>query len=305
MARNFDWATYRTTPQSFKTEYLSQCSKTKIDPYTLELAKHICNNYLIPQSRKQDRAQAVERSSIANIEADRKPDLGDSLYYLLKLVRTLADSDAGLSFLCICNVLGNYYPVESTVKIFAELVKESAVPEDLVPTVQAWESLRPLFESLQGPPVFKGLVDKYAALGNRCDQNEVESTGRRELQHGSASSIVGSLIGMSRLTKGTIYEGVKSENRIAWLPDITSCAGLDAGWKTAVAEWLFGLKVELRGRWPEDLSEETHAKEKVLYSNCAEGEKSRMIVRFAPPGRPVDGVPVVWTPLQVKDRKLK
>jgi hypothetical protein len=304
MARDFDWETYRTTPQSFTTEYLSQCSKTKIDPYTLELAKHICSNYPIPQSRKQDLAQAVERSPIANIEADRKPNLGDSLYYL-KLVRTLADSDAGLSFLCICNILGHYYPVESTVKIFAELVNESAVPEDLVPTVQAWESLRPLFESLQGPPVFKEIVDKYTALGNLCDQSEIESTGRQELQHSSAFGVVGSLISMSRLTKGTIYEGVKLENRIAWLPDITSCAGLDAGWERAVAEWLFGLKVEVRGRWPEDLSEETYAAEKVFSSNCEEGEKPQMVVRFAPPGRPVDRVPVAWTPLEVKDMQSK
>jgi hypothetical protein len=132
-------------------------------------------------------------------------------------------------------------------------------------------------------------VDKYTALGNltsTSDLGEEEGDGRRELQHGSAFSVVGSFMSMSHVAKGSIYEGQKQENRIIWLPELTSCAGFDAGWEMAVAEWLFGLKVELRGRWPEDLSEEAYAGEKVLYSNCAEGEKSQMVVRFAPPRRP-------------------
>jgi hypothetical protein len=83
--------------------------------------------------------------------------------------------------------------VENIVKIFAELVTESAVPEDLAPTVQGWESLKPIFECLQGQPVFGTFADKYTALGNldsitKSDPSEPGGTGRRELQHDSASA---------------------------------------------------------------------------------------------------------------------
>jgi len=305
MARDFDWEAYRTTPQSYTIEYISQCSKIGLDLHTLELAKHICNAYPILHSRKKELRQEIQSSTSSISEANPQPALHDALYYLHKLIHSLADSDAGLSFLCICGILGNYFPVQSTVLTFAELVTESAVPDDLAPTVQAWESLSPLFKCLQGSPVFGALVDKYTALGKQesvSDEGVPGGIRKRELQHGSAFSVVGSLLSMSRVSKGNMYEGQERGNRIAWLPDLTSCAGLDAGWETAVAEWLFGLKVELRGRFSEDLSEETYASEEILYSNCAEGEKPQMVVRFAPPGIPVDGVAVVWTPLEVKDK---
>jgi hypothetical protein len=43
--------------------------------------------------------------------------------------------------------------------------------------------LRPIFESLQGPPILGALVDKYKALGNlasitKSDPSETIGTGR-------------------------------------------------------------------------------------------------------------------------------
>jgi len=60
-----------------------------------------------------------------------------------------------------------------------------------------------------------------------------------------------------------------------------------------------------RGRLPKEPSEETLAKEKILYSNCEGAEKPQMAIRFAPPGIPVDGVPILSTLLKVKHRNVK
>ncbi len=47
--------------------------------------------------------------------------------------------------------------------IFKELVKEAGVPEDLVPTHEAWQSLYPLFNSFRGPAMFATLVEVYSS----------------------------------------------------------------------------------------------------------------------------------------------
>jgi hypothetical protein len=245
LARNFDWEAFRATTLTFTVEYLSLCSKIGIDPYTLGFATKLCNQFHIPSSGKQNIAQAAGNTSIARIEAISRAGVAEQI---LKLIHVLASSEPGLAFLGVCSVIGNYYTIESNVEIFSSLVIESAVPEDLVPTVQAWETLMPLFEGLQGPPSFGELVDSYTALGSQdliSDATEYESAGGRELQHGSAFSAVSALMSMSLVTKGTVYRGQGPRSRISWLPDITSCGGMDVGWEAAAAEWIFGLKIEL------------------------------------------------------------
>jgi hypothetical protein len=281
MAKYFDWDSFRNTPPTLSTEQISSSAKIEIDTGTLKLAIHLCNQYPIPKSRKQELATALERSIVSKVQPESKIVLGDNLYYLLKLVNNLAAYGNGISLLCICNILGKYYPADSIVKIFEELVKESNVPHDLVPTHDSWQTLIPLFESLQGPPTFGAMVDKYTALGNL----EEEVAERPELAHIGALGVVGHLMAMAHLVRGE-------------QPWILAVASRDAGWVAAVAEWLFDLKIELRVSF----REERAYGEKILYTNCEEGVKAKMVIRFNPPGVPVDREPIIETPLEVKGR---
>ena len=284
LAGYFNWAAFRTTALNLSAERLSNCSKIGIDVYALELAKHLCNHYPILESRKQSLVTSVESSIHPDVDIDRKLDLRDDVYCLLKVINELASSGSGLAFLCICNVLGNHYTSQSMEKIFEELVKEAGVPEDLVPTEEAWQSLYPLFNSFQGPPMFTALVEKYTALGNE----EPWASARPEIRHMGALSIVSAFMAMWHLARGK-------------QPWIIALAGMDAGWKAAVAEWLFGLKIELRGSF----QEERLCGERLIYTNCLSGEKTQMVIRFNPPGVPVDGEAIVDMPLEVRNESTK
>ncbi|KAE9371923.1 hypothetical protein N431DRAFT_426490 [Stipitochalara longipes BDJ] len=278
MARNFDWDTFRETRPLLSAEQLSACSKIGIDTDTLELAQHLCKHYPISGTRKHECAQAIKNFIELNVDDNRRAMLTEDIYSLLNLANDLVSSDVGVSLLCICNVLGNHYPVESVVAIFAEIVKEAGVPEDLVPSIQAWQSLKPLFESFEGPPLFTALVDKCTDLGNGA-----EAIDRPEIKHLGALGVVFAFNSLSNL--------VRAEQE--WLLFVV---GKDAGWVSAVAEWVFSLRIELRGSF----REERIYGEKALYSNCGGGMKPQAVIRFNPAGVPVDREPIVDTPLKVK-----
>jgi len=277
-----DWEAFRTTPLSLTIDELSRYSKALVDPYTIEFAKKLCGQFITFSSTGLESLKsAIDRTSLVNLdnEATRMEDL-------LKLIQALATSEDGLSFLGVCNVVSNYYTVDSAISIFSQLAIESAVPAELAPTLKEWQNVIPLLEILQGPPSFDELVNEYSKLELLHSNSGLGD--RRGLEHISAEGVIGSIMAMSQTVRG--------EHK-----DITSLAGKDAGWVVAVAEWLFSLKIELRLSMREDKL----AGDRALYSNCTNEEKVQFTVRFSPAGIPVDKAPIVSTPLKVKDRKWK
>ena len=143
----------------------------------------------LPAKKKLAQAFTALHSNI-----DALPISDNRLHSLAKLVVNLSNSEESLALLCLCNVLGAYYPSESTVAIFSKLVKQADVSEDLKPTEQAWETLTPLFENLQGQPMFAALVNKYTALGDLDSENP----DRPLLNHCGAGGVIEILEAISR-----------------------------------------------------------------------------------------------------------
>ncbi|KAE9376056.1 hypothetical protein N431DRAFT_556320 [Stipitochalara longipes BDJ] len=297
MTGEFDWETFRASHStSFGENDIALCSKIGINPNTLQLAQILCNAYAIPQNGKDAIAKAVENKSITHSSVHT---LDEAMEDIWKLIEILASSEAGLCFLAICSVLGNYYTDESIPKVFSELAAESAVPQDLAPTVQEWENLKPLYASLCGPPAFGELVDKYTILGVEPTASDVErDLQTKPLAHDGPFGVVSFLYCISIINKDSDVGVDPKTNRSG----IIALAGKDAGWGAAVAEWLFGLKIRLRMGSPSRIPADSVASENLLYSNCAEGEKAQLTICFASPGVPVDGIPFVETPFEVKKR---
>jgi len=126
--------------------------------------------------------------------------------------------------------------------------------------------------------MFTAMVDKFTALGNSA-----EAIDRPEVKHLSAYGVVSAFTSMSFLVRG-------EQELLLFL------VGKDAGWISALAEWLFGLRFELRGSFSE---ESTHG-ERILYSNCGDGVKPRLVIRSNPAGVPVNGEPIIDTLLKAK-----
>ncbi|KAB5586009.1 hypothetical protein GE09DRAFT_1210596 [Coniochaeta sp. 2T2.1] len=288
MARHFNWETFSGHSSPIVTaDATALCSRLGINPNTLHLATTLCNAYAIPQQGKDAVAKAVEDKSIA---FSPLPTSDSTSADIDKLIKTLASSEAGLAFLAICSVIASYYTLDSIPKIFSELATESAVPPDLVPTPQDWETLKPLYANLGGPPSFTALVDRYTNL--YIDSSAYQT---RPLEHHGPKSVVIFLYCIS-LIIGDLAVGRTDRSGILVL------AGKDAGWAAAAAEWLFGLKIRLRMGPPSRVPVHSVASEGLLYSNCQEGERAQVTVCFAHPGVPVDGEPFVETPLGVRQR---
>ncbi|KAB5582559.1 hypothetical protein GE09DRAFT_1211200 [Coniochaeta sp. 2T2.1] len=292
MARHFNWETFRTNPSpevnsNFGLDATALCSRLGINPDTLHLATTLCNAYAIPQQGKDAIAKAFEDKSIT---PSALPTSNSTAKDIGKLINTLASSDAGLSFLAVCAVIGTYYTLDSIPKIFSELAAESAVPPDLVPTPQDWETLKPLYANFRGPPAFTALVDRYTNL-----YIDTPAYQTKPLEHHGPKSVVIFLYCIS-LIIGDLAVGRTDRSGILVL------AGKDAGWAAAVAEWLFGLEIRLRMGPPSRVPVDSVASEGLLYSNCGEGEGAQVTVCFAHPGVPVDGEPFVETPLGVRQR---
>ena len=130
--------------------------------------------------------------------------------------------------------------------------------------------------------MFAALVNKYTVLGNLDSKNP----GRPLINHHGAGGVVEILAAISR----------HARDKTLWSQLVV---GKDAGWAAAVSEWLFEVKFELRP----SLGEERIEGERLLYSNFGEGEKVQFVIRFNPPGIPVDREPIVDTPLKVKLRE--
>ncbi|OIW30171.1 hypothetical protein CONLIGDRAFT_702707 [Coniochaeta ligniaria NRRL 30616] len=294
MAGQFDWETLRAKlneTTSSGADDVALCSRMGINPNAIQLAQVLCNAYAIPQKGKDSIRKAVEDQSIAH-STFHTPD--DAKEDVSKLIKILASSEAGLCLLAVCSVLGNYYTDSSIPMIFSELAAESAVPQDLAPSITEWATLEPFYSGLRGPPDFSELVDKYTKLGVETTASDVE----RPLAHDGPFGVVSFLYCISIIEKGSGLVGEPKAHRSG----IVSLAGKDAGWGAAVAEWLFDLKIRLRMGPPSRVPADTVASENLLYSNCAEGEKAQLTMCFAPPGVPVDGVAFVETPLEVKGR---
>lgn len=299
MAGSFDWEAFRADrPTSFGEYGNALCSSIGIDPKTLQLVQMLCNAYVIPKAGKDAISQAVDNKSIVHFSYHAPDGTTENMWKLIKL---LASSEAGLRFLAVCSVLGNYYADESIPRVFAELAVESTVPRDLAPTIQEWETLKPLYLHLRGSPDFGELVDRYTELGVQVEHT-VSNMDRiprtKPLAHDGPFGVVSFLYCISIINKDPDAGGGEKIDH----PGIIALAGKDAGWGAAVAEWLFGLKIRLRMGPPSRIPAESVASENLLYSNCAEGEKAQLTMCFASPGVPVDGVPFVETPLEVRER---
>jgi len=215
-----------------------------------------------------------------------------------KLIKILASSEAGLCSLAVCSVLGNYYTDESIPKVFSELAAEPAVPQDLAPTVQEWEDLKPLYASLRGTPAFGELADKYTKLGVEPTASDVERDPQtKSLAHDGPFGVVSFLYCISIINKDSDVGVDPKTDR----SEIVALAVKEAGWGAAVADWLFGLKIRLRLGYPSRIPTESVASENLLYSTCAKGKKAQLTMCFASPVISINSVSFIETPLEVKE----
>jgi hypothetical protein len=258
------WERFLGSSISFTPYELSLYSRLELDSFALEIAKCLCSRLSIPSLAGKTLAEALEKS----LSID---DPHRNLTYLQKITGKLSATESGLNVLSIVGVVCEYYTGEAVVPVFNRLARFLRLPVDLMPSTEKWRSLSQLSNTSSKIDDFTRLVDRLTQLG------QAEGMQTSGFQHIGGEDVAGVLYGMGELRRGD------RKSR-------TACMGKDAGWVAAVAEWLFDLKIVLKGQ-----------DARVLYTNC-DAKNVQFDVRFQKPGVHVDGLPVLYDPLTVKGR---
>lgn len=253
-----DWDAFRSNLASLSKDHLEHGSQFDLDPSTLEIAKTCFTAFPISQKAQQH----LDKTLRSPLGADKQ---SEQRVTAPELISEIAKSEEGLVLLGVIGVLTEYYNDASVATVLDEIAKWLEIPTDLRPSPQSWQSLTTLLARKFASAEFSTAVDKYTKLGE-------EETTKLDLPNTDGLGVAAGLCIMADIVRGRHPGG------------ITTFVGKDSGWLAAVAEWLFGLRFELRA-----------GREEMLYAS--EGGESQMTIRFRGPGVPCDGIPLQNVPL--------
>jgi len=251
-----DWGEVRTRNLTLSPEQLSQYSRSRLDPSTIEIAKLLCKNFPLCLGAKEYLEQRYKSQA----------DIINEVHQTnTSLISNIAESEDGLLLLGITGVLTEHYDDESVGAIFIELAKWAKLPEDMAPTLQQWQTTVKSLDVKLGSVELSSAVEMYTKLG--------QGDAYDGLKHTDASAVAAALSMMALMIDGQHPKlGIAS-------------VGKDAGWFAAVAGWLYDLKFDLRSK-----------DDRVLYSSVEAEIQISIRFKdpgFPCDGIPIEDVPLV------------
>ena len=221
------WVDLVDTTLSGTVGILSRYSAAGVDPYTALVAQKLCNNFALPPVGRRHIEDALSGLHCFG-------NVGKALWFgfgIKHLVHTLADSEQGSICLALCAGLMECYSEPVGAEIFVEMVNLCDAPADLKPSVHQWKALMTacagVFASTPFPirlEFFRRLCYPGASTSWKC------STDLR--WHSTVESIAEVLLALGKVSRRELVS-------------ITILGGQDAGWVVAMAEWIFGLTINI------------------------------------------------------------
>ena len=148
------------------------------------------------------------------------------------VLKTLCETEQGAACAAICACLSVSYDTSYSSQVLRELSAQSLTPTTLTPALSQWAALMNVCAGAVTDSQFPTLVEGFSSLvGFPCRGREI-----RPLQEPTnAKALAGALLELAKVSNGSTNS-------------ITFEGGADCGWIAAVAQWLFGLRLQILDR---------------------------------------------------------
>ncbi|KFY45486.1 hypothetical protein V495_02961 [Pseudogymnoascus sp. VKM F-4514 (FW-929)] len=218
-----DWTALSRSSVNFSVEILARLSKAGVEPITAAMGQAIfCGFNLDPEGQK--------RFSDALSRLKAFSSYGDIMWFgfgVKHIVRTLSDTEQGLTCVAMCACLSVSYDKFFCSKVLKALADQQRAPNSLMPSLSQWAALVNICSGAVSGSRFPRLVEGHARLTQSYGE------GRHCLRGPtSADALAKALSELSKVSSGTVRS-------------VTFIGGVDCGWLAALSQWLLSLTVDI------------------------------------------------------------
>lgn len=218
-----DWVELSGRSIQFSVAVLARLSRAGIDPFTLQVGRAICTNFVLHPT-----AQA--RISDAIIALKKFGSYEDIIWFgfgIKHVVTDLAETEEGLTLVALCAALSATYDSLYGARVLRQLCCLCKAPQFFSPAIRQWKLLIELCAGMLSVGHFALVLDGFHRLVSGArDQSKIE-TNRSPTTY---SALAEAILALAQVTNRT-------------LASATFTGGLDCMWLAAVAEWIFSLDV--------------------------------------------------------------
>lgn len=209
---------------SFTIDVLSRLSRAGVDPITFEVGRVVCRDLTLGPLAQKPVYEAL--STLQSFSS-----YGKVIWFgfgVRNVVHDLASTEQGMTCVAICAALRVSYHT-SAAAVLRELSQRFGAPDGLLPALHQWEALLRVCTGALSASKFPRLVDGFSRI-------VAPSRLGQPIPHFAPTTPVAltqALCLVSDATRGCVAS-------------CTFVGGIDCAWLAAVAEWLYGLCVEIR-----------------------------------------------------------
>lgn len=238
MAVNFaqqgsvDWTALVSGGGNLSVQLLQRISAAGIDPFTIVVGQTVCGKFLWGPDGRKRFDEALQRCrGLAGYR--------NALWFgfgVRHVASILTATDQGAICAALCACIAECYTSDYAAEVLMEMTKISQ-PFEITPSLVQWRNLVNSCAGLVTNSTFGIRAETFMRLVGDWRLNSWQGrpgpwTGYRGAAH--QREIAETLLGLAKLSKNVLSQ-------------MTVVGGADAGFIAAVADWLLGLDVEIRG----------------------------------------------------------
>lgn len=219
-----DWTMLSGSTVNFTVEVLARLSKAGVELITVAVGQAMFTGFNLDPDGQKRFSDALSRLKAFS-------SYGSVMWFgfgVKHIVRTLSETEQGLTCAAICACLSLSYNKFFCSKVLKSLADQQRAPNSLMPSLSQWAALVNICSGAVLDSQFPRLVEGYSRLMQSYDSN-----GKYNLQEPtSADALARALCELAKVSSGTVRS-------------VTFIGGVDCGWIAALAEWLLSLRVEI------------------------------------------------------------
>ncbi len=221
-----DWAGLGRMQLSASVAVLGRLSAAGVEPLTVAVGQAMCSR--IPLGVHGEK---VLMEAMGKLKAFSS--YGDLIWFgvgVRHILRTLVQTSQGASLVALCAALAECHSTPTAALIMFEMSKVLGSPEDLRPSYDQWKALAKVCSSVLAVTTFGVRLQQ---LLNLCGFAIIRTTEGHYGAPPNPPEFAKAVLGIGKVASGT-------------LRDVELTGGAYCAWLAVFAEYIFGLRVQVR-----------------------------------------------------------